>query len=83
MITFKSINIDGSVREWQFDNAKELENMWRSDEPDLPANDDPVFDVIIDGKEIYVGPTPESNKPEDADTAWFEDILTYIGIDIW
>lgn len=83
MITFKSRNIDGAIRDWKFDNANILEDEWNSADADIPANDDPIWDVVIDGKEIYVGPTPESDRPEDQDTAWFEDILTYVGIDIW
>lgn len=81
MITFKSINIDGSKREWNFNDTKELEKEWRSDFPDLPANDDLVKDVIIDNKEVWVGRTKD--KDEEDLLPWFEDILTYLGIDIW
>ena len=46
---------------------------------DLPANDDPIFDVKVDGKDIR-GATFERIG---TDSVWFEDLLTYVGIDIW
>ena len=81
MIEFKSINIDGKVREWKFNDKHEIINKWRSSNPDLPANDDPVFDITVDGEEIYLGGVNNPCRHDD-DAVWFEDLLTYFGVDI-
>ena len=82
MIKFKSISIDGNVCEWKYNNAAELEAEWKSDyiDMDVPANDDPIFDVEIDGKTDIREATFERIG---TDSVWFEDLLTYLGIDIW
>lgn len=74
MITFKTINASDHICSWKYDSAEELEREWRSDDinMDVPANDDYVFDVEIDGEKI--------DFPGDA---YFEDLLTFIGIEIW
>lgn len=73
MIRFKTINADGNVCEWQYESVEKLESIWRSDDIDMdvPANDDPVFDIEIDGKRKFV-PIP----------IHFEDFLEILGIDI-
>ena len=81
-IDFKSWGNDCKVKSYHFDSVADLKAAWEKGEG-VPDNDDPVVDVVIDGKSVYVGPTPESSDPADADNAWFEDILTYCDIDIW
>ena len=83
MIIFKSKNIDGEIREWKFDSAKDLEDAWNSPDADVPANDDPVFDVEVDGKAIWVDRKPDKDETEQDIAVWFEDLLTYVGIEIW
>lgn len=80
MITFKSMNVDEEIREWKFNDAKELEDEWNSERCNVPANDDPIWDVIIDGKEDLAEATFERIG---TDSVWFEDLLTYLGIRIW
>ncbi len=80
MITFKSQNVDGEIRNWKFNSAKELEDEWNSAECDVPANDDPIWDVEIDGKADLKEATFERIG---TDSVWFEDLLTYVGINIW
>ncbi len=77
MIQFKTINLDGNTCTWQYNSTEELEKEWRSDniDMDVPANDDPVFDVIIDGKSIF--------ERIGTNSVWFEDLLIYLGINIW
>lgn len=68
-ITFKSFNFDGSIRDWKFDSVEALKQKWNDDFEDLPANDDSIVEVYIDGKGTLF--------------KVFEDLLTYIGIDVW
>lgn len=53
MISFKSTNIDGNLVEWQFNEAYEIEDEFYGD-ADLPANDDEIYDVDIDGVSIFI-----------------------------
>lgn len=82
MIQFKTINVDGNVCSWKYENKEELERIWRSDniDMDVPANDDPIFNVVIDGKSDIGEATFERIG---TDSVWFEDLLTYLGIEIW
>ena len=80
MIEFKSQNHQGEIKEWKYNSAAELEEAWRGLTLDIPANDDPIFDVVIDGKEDLREATFERIG---TDTVWFEDLLTHLGIDIW
>lgn len=82
-IKFKSINIDGKEKDWEFDSRSELESGWNCPFVDLPANDDPVFHIELDGKEVWLGGKPEKGECDSDVSVWFEDILTYLGIDIW
>ena len=81
MITFKSLNVDGNERDWKFADAKALEDEWDSAECDVPANDDPIWDVFVDGDPVLREATKE--KADSEDPVWFEDLLTFLGIDIW
>ena len=85
MIKFKALNINGDEMQYEYENKESLEKEWKSDSIDMnvPANDDPVYDVEIDGKAIYVGRKPDKDETESDVTVWFEDILTYLGIEIW
>lgn len=71
MIEFNTINCEGIEKHWEFNSVKELEDEWKG-KCDLPANDDVLVSVDIDGetKEIPKG-------------AYFEDLLTMVGIEIW
>ena len=80
MITFKSKNIDNEIRQWVFKDAEELYDAWMDIEADVPANDDVIWDVEIDGKHDIEEATFERIG---TDSVWFEDLLTYFGIDIW
>lgn len=79
MIECTSINIDGERRQWKWKDADELYEKWMDDFCDLPANDDPIFDVKVDGKDIREA----TFERIGTDSVWFEDLLTYVGIDIW
>ena len=84
MIRFKALNVDGKEIQYEYKDAKELETIWRSDNIDMnvPENDVPIYDIEIDG-------TSESDIVEatferiGTDSVWFEDLLTYLGIEIW
>ena len=65
-VSFKSENIDGEIREWNT-TVKKLVDEWQYG-LDVPANDDPVWDICIDGYYVELAPKKE---------AWFEDLLTY------
>ena len=52
MITFKSINVDGQTIDWDFETVKDIKDTWLDPDCDLPANDDEVFDICIDGRMI-------------------------------
>lgn len=80
MITFKSKNIDNETRQWIFKDAEELYDAWMNIEADVPANDDAIWDIEIDGKPGIAEATFERIG---TDSIWFEDLLTYLGIDIW
>lgn len=82
MIRFKALNVNGDEIEYSYENKEELERIWRSDDIDMsvPANDDPIYDVEIDGKKDLSEATFERIG---TDSVWFEDLLTYLGIEIW
>ena len=82
MIKFKSLSLDGKEIQYEYKDAKELESIWNSDDIDMnvPANDAPIYDVEIDGKPDIREATFERIG---TDSVWFEDLLTYLGIDIW
>lgn len=66
VIQFKSRNVDNVEREWAFPNIVALEEKWVSDECDLPANDDPIYEVKVGIHTICV--------------ETFEELLQYLGI---
>lgn len=82
MIRFKVLNVDGKEIQYEYKDAKELETIWRSDdiEMNVPENDAPIYDVEIDGKSDLEEATFERIG---TDPVWFEDLLTYLGIEIW
>ena len=82
MIRFKTINCEGNEIQYEYKDAKELEDIWRSDDIDMnvPENDAPIYDVEIDGKPDIKEATFERMG---TDSVWFEDLLTYVGIEIW
>ena len=52
MIKFKSVNQDGATKEWLFENTDILKEEYYAAFPDLPSNDDVVFDIEINDEEI-------------------------------
>jgi len=52
MIKFKSENVDGIETQWEFETAQEIEDVWRSEDCDLPANDDFCYDILIDDEPL-------------------------------
>ena len=81
-IDFKSWGKDSKVKSYHFDSIEDLKAAWEKGEG-VPDDSDPVADVVINGKSVYVGANPESIEPAVLDDVWFEDILTYCDIDIW
>lgn len=81
MIQFKSRNVDGEIRSWVFESYNVIQREWLSENCDLPANDDEIWDVIIDHEDEDLVQTrlegTETNK------IWFKDLLVYLGIWIW
>lgn len=78
MIRFKSKNVNWETREWKFNSAKELEEEWYSERCAVPSNDDPIWDVKIDGKRVLKEATYD--KIEEYDSICFADLLIYVGI---
>ena len=75
MIQFKTVNDLNVICTWEYESAEKLKDIWLSEDIDMnvPANDAEIFSVVIDGKEM--------SFPEEG--FWFEDLLTYLGIEIW
>lgn len=82
MIRFKALNVDSKEVQYEYKDTKELEEIWCSDDIDMavPENDAPIYDVEIDGKPALERATFE--RIEMDDEVWFEDLLTYLGIEI-
>lgn len=82
MIQFKTINSNGDSCTWEYENAVDLKIKWRSESCDetVPDNEEPIYDVVIDGKSDLKEATFERIG---TDSVWFEDLLTYLGIRIW
>ena len=78
MITFESVSSTNHRQKWKYKDATELENEWRSDSIDMrvPENDASIFNVVVDGKPVFM-------CSSIGDPVWFEDLLTYFGIEIW
>lgn len=66
IIQFKSRNVDNQEREWAFSNISTLEAEWLSDECDLPANDDSIYDVKVGVHTVCV--------------ETFGELLEYLGV---
>lgn len=82
-IKFKALNSDGNECSYEYKDRAELKSIWRSDniDMDVPANDDPVFDIEIDGQHPLADVA--TREKTETDPFWFEDLLTYLGIEIW
>ena len=52
MLKFKTINIDGEIRNWEFEYIEDMLKNWMSDDCTLPANDDEVVFAEFNGKKI-------------------------------
>ena len=52
MLRFKTINIDGEIRNWEFEYIEDMLKNWWSDDCTLPANDDEVVFAEFNGEKI-------------------------------
>lgn len=52
MLKFKTINIDGEIRSWEFEYIEDMLKNWWSDDCTLPANDDEVVFAEFNGEKI-------------------------------
>lgn len=52
MLKFQTINIDGKVRNWEFEYIEDMLKNWLSDDCTLPANDDEVVFAEFNGEKI-------------------------------
>ena len=52
MLKFKTINIDGEIRNWEFKYIEDMLKNWLSDDCTLPANDDEVVFAEFNGEKI-------------------------------
>ena len=52
MLKFKTINIDGEIRDWEFEYIEDMLKNWLSDDCILPANDDEVVFAEFNGEKI-------------------------------
>lgn len=52
MLKFKTINIDGEVRNLEFEYIEDMLKNWLSDDCTLPANDDEVVFAEFNGEKI-------------------------------
>ena len=85
MIKITVLNTDDEEVKYEYKDAKELEKIWRSDDIDMnvPENDAEVVDVWVDDECIFKKAVDYTFKRIGTDSVWFEDILTYFGIEIW
>jgi hypothetical protein len=84
MIRFKTLNTDEKEVQYEYKDVKELETIWRSDDIDMnvPENDASIYDIEIDGKSDS-DIREATFKRIGTDSVWFEDLLTYVGIEVW
>ena len=52
MLKFKTINIDGEIRNWEFEYIEDMLKNWMSDDCTLPANDDEVVFAEFNGEKV-------------------------------
>ena len=52
MLKFKTINVDGEIRNWEFEYIEDMLKNWLSDDCTLPANDDEVVFAEFNGEKI-------------------------------
>lgn len=67
MLSFRTINIDGVYKEWDFNSIEDLRKMWWTEDYIGPDVDDVVLDMDFYGIPMYVNT--------------FDDIITLFGID--
>lgn len=75
MIKFTSENIDNKWVDWKFNSVQELADEYFGD-ADLPANDDYVFDISIDGVKINMNSVLGR-------TTQFLDLIVLLKIDLY
>lgn len=71
MVSFKTINCEGELRNWEFNSAENLLKKYWTDGFDLPSNDDEIFNgnFVIDDETISV--------------KIFENIITELSVIYW
>ena len=52
MLKFKTINVDGQTRSWEFRYIEDMLKNWLSADCDLPANDDEVVSAEFNGQKL-------------------------------
>lgn len=52
MLKFKTVNIDGEIRNYEFEYIEDMLKNWLSDDCTLPANDDEVVCAEFNGAKI-------------------------------
>lgn len=52
MLKFKTINVDGEIRNWEFEYIEDMLKNWLSDDCTLPANDDEVVFAEFNGEKV-------------------------------
>ena len=84
MIKFTAINVDGNEVNYEFESVEALEKELNLDSIDMgvPANDDEIIDFWVDGKQMFIDVVDKTYDRIGTDTVWFEDLLTYLGIEI-
>lgn len=85
MIKITVLNADGKEIQYKYENAEQLKNEWESDSIDMnvPDNDATVTQLEVDSNIIFDDVVDNTFKRNGTDTVWFEDVLTYFGIEIW
>ena len=73
IIKFKSINVDGEIREWEFSSVDELDREYWGD-ADLPSMDDNISGISFNDEPIGIS----ALIGEDA---VFSDLIVLLGID--
>ena len=85
MIKITVLNADENEVQYKYKDAKELERIWKSDciDMNVPENDAELIDAWVDDKHVFENVIDYGFNRNGTDSIWFEDFLTYLGIEIW
>ncbi len=75
MIIFNTKDPEDNLITWRFDSIEALKEEWNSEDPIVPANDDVVTDLFINGMQ-YTG--EDQMERIGTDTILFEDIFDIV-----